>query len=124
MAMATYPGIRSPGAAKVRILQDGSAVVISATQDMGGGTYTTMTQVVSDVTGIPVNRIQPALGDSHMPHAPVSGRSMTTASVLPAVKQAAENALKGLVWAVLAMRNRLRMAGGKVPSRQPTAISL
>src|SRR5207248_7039496 len=42
MATATYPGMRSPGAAKVRILQDGTASVVSATQDMGGGTYTTM----------------------------------------------------------------------------------
>jgi xanthine dehydrogenase YagR molybdenum-binding subunit len=102
MATATYPGIRSPGAAKVRILQDGSAMVSSATQDMGGGTYTTMTQVVSAVTGIPVNRIQPTLGDSHLPPAPVSGGSMTTASVLPAVKQAAEKALKNLLRAALA----------------------
>jgi xanthine dehydrogenase YagR molybdenum-binding subunit len=102
MATATYPGVRSPGAAKVRLLQDGSAMVSSATQDMGGGTYTTMTQMVSDVTGIPVDRIQPVLGDSHLPPAPVSGGSMTTASVLPAVKQAAENALKGLVRAALA----------------------
>jgi xanthine dehydrogenase YagR molybdenum-binding subunit len=102
MATATYPGIRSPGAAKVRILQDGSAMVSSATQDMGGGTYTTMTQVVSDVMGIPVNRIHPALGDSHLPPAPVSGGSMTTASVLPAVKQAAQKALKNLVQAALA----------------------
>jgi xanthine dehydrogenase YagR molybdenum-binding subunit len=90
MATATYPGIRSPGAAKVRILQDGSAMVSRPTQDMGGGTYTTMTQVVSDVTGIPMNRIHPALGDSHLLPAPVSGGSMTTASVLPAVKQAAQ----------------------------------
>jgi xanthine dehydrogenase YagR molybdenum-binding subunit len=102
MATATFPGYRSPGTAKVRLLQDGSAIVSSATQDMGGGTYTTMTQVVSDVTGIPVNRIHAELGDSHMPPAPVSGGSMTTASVLPAVKQAAENALKNLVRAVLA----------------------
>jgi xanthine dehydrogenase YagR molybdenum-binding subunit len=102
MASATYPGIRSPGAAKVCILQDGSAMVSSATQDMGGGTYTTMTQIVSDVTGIPVHRIHPELGDSHMPPAPVSGGSMTTASVLPAVKQAAENALKNLVRAAFA----------------------
>jgi xanthine dehydrogenase YagR molybdenum-binding subunit len=101
MATATYPGTRSPGAAKVRILQDGSAMVICATQDMGGGTYTTMTQVVSDVTGIPVHRIHPELGDSHLPRAPVSGGSMTTASVLPAVKQAAENALKNLVQVAL-----------------------
>jgi xanthine dehydrogenase YagR molybdenum-binding subunit len=102
MATATYPGMRSPGAAKVRILQDGTAQVISATQDMGGGTYTTMTQVVSDVTGIPVEHIRPALGDSHLPPAPVSGGSMTTASVLPAVRQAAIEALKKLVQLAIA----------------------
>jgi Molybdopterin-binding domain of aldehyde dehydrogenase len=37
MATATFPSTRSPSAAKMRILQDGSAMVISATQDMGGG---------------------------------------------------------------------------------------
>ena len=102
MATATYPGMRSPGAAKVRILQDGSAQVISATQDMGGGTYTTMTQIVADATGIPVEKIHPELGDSLMPPAPVSGGSMTTASVLPAVKQAAAEALKKIVQAAIA----------------------
>lgn len=101
MATATYPGMRSPGAAKVRILQDGTAVVSSATQDMGGGTYTTMTQVVSDVTGIPMERIHPELGDSHLPPAPVSGGSMTTASVLPAVRQAAAEVLKRIVQAAI-----------------------
>jgi xanthine dehydrogenase YagR molybdenum-binding subunit len=49
-----------------------------------------------------VDRIHPELGDSHMPPAPVSGGSMTTASVLPAVKHAAQNALKNLVQAALA----------------------
>jgi len=102
MATATYPGMRSPGAAKVRILQDGSAQVISATQDMGGGTYTTMTQVVADVTGIPVEKIRPELGDSRMPPAPVSGGSMTTASVLPAVNRAATEALKKIIAAAIA----------------------
>ena len=101
MATATYPGMRSPGAAKVRILQDGTAQVSSATQDMGGGTYTTMTQVVADETGIPIDKIRPELGDSRMPPAPVSGGSMTTASVLPAVQQAAKEALKKIVQAAI-----------------------
>ncbi len=102
MATATYPGMRSPGAAKVRILQDGSAIVSSATQDMGGGTYTTMAQVVADVTGIAIGRVRSQLGDSQLPPAPVSGGSMTTASVLPAVKKAAEGALKKLIHAAVA----------------------
>jgi len=97
MATATYPGMRSPGAAKVRILQDGTASVVSATQDMGGGTYTTMVQVASDALGISVERIHSTLGDTLLPPAPVSGGSMTTASVLPAVRVACQHALAKLI---------------------------
>jgi xanthine dehydrogenase YagR molybdenum-binding subunit len=97
MATATYPGMRNPGAAKVRLFADGFASVMSATQDMGGGTYTTMVQVASETLGIPVGRIGSTLGDSLLPPAPVSGGSMTTASVLPAVKKACQQALAKLV---------------------------
>ncbi len=96
MATATYPAYRSPGAAKVRILDDGSVVVASATQDIGTGTYTTMTQVAADALGVPPASVRAELGDSDLPPAPVSGGSMTTASVMPAVKAAAENLLNKL----------------------------
>ncbi|HEX3704914.1 MAG TPA: xanthine dehydrogenase family protein molybdopterin-binding subunit, partial [Vicinamibacterales bacterium] len=89
MATATYPGMRSPGAAKVRLRQDGGVDVLSATQDMGGGTYTTMAQIAADVLGVPMERVRTVLGDSQLPPAPVSGGSMTTASVLPATREAA-----------------------------------
>ena len=45
MATSTYPGYRSPGAALVRLYEDGTVEVASATQDIGTGTYTTMAQV-------------------------------------------------------------------------------
>jgi xanthine dehydrogenase YagR molybdenum-binding subunit len=93
MATATYPGYRSPGAARVRILRDGTVIVSSATQDIGTGTYTTMTQVAADALGMEPGKICAELGDSELPPAPVSGGSMTTASVMPAVKAAAEEAL-------------------------------
>src|SRR5207248_7990005 len=105
MATATYPGMRSPGAAKVRILQDGTASVVSATQEMGGGTYTTMIQVASDALGIPVGRIHSTLGDTLLPPAPVSGGSMTTASVLPAVRGASQGALQKLIEAAISDEN-------------------
>jgi xanthine dehydrogenase YagR molybdenum-binding subunit len=105
MATATYPGIRSPGAAKVRLLQDGSVDVVSATQDMGGGTYTTMAQIVADVMGVAIDRIRTVLGDSRLPPAPVSGGSMTTASILPAVRKAAQDAL-----------NQLKQLAGTMPA--------
>lgn len=105
MATSTYPGYRSPGAARVRILADGSVVVSSATQDIGTGTYTTMTQVAADALGIPSNTIRVELGDSDLPPAPVSGGSMTTASITPAVMAAAEDAILQLKRCAIADRN-------------------
>jgi xanthine dehydrogenase YagR molybdenum-binding subunit len=104
MATATYPGMRMPGAASVRLFDDGRVEVASATQDMGTGTYTTMTQIASECLGIPLDKIHSALGDSRLPPAPVSGGSMTTASVTPAVKAACEAALSKLTLAVIADR--------------------
>jgi len=97
MATATYPAYRSPGAAVVRLHDDGTAEVASATQDIGTGTYTTMAQVAAETLGLPVAKVRSALGDSRLPPAPVSGGSMTTASVTPAVKAAAEDALRKLI---------------------------
>ncbi len=96
MATATYPAYRSPGAALVRLHDDGIVEVASATQDIGTGTYTTMTQIASETLGIPASQIHASLGDSRLPPAPVSGGSMTTASVTPAVKAACEDALRKL----------------------------
>ena len=97
MATATYPGYRSPGAAIVTLNDDGTVEVGSATQDIGTGTYTTMAQIVSESLDVPMSAIQPLLGDSRLPPAPVSGGSMTTASVTPAVRAAAEDALEKLI---------------------------
>src|SRR5207237_1705853 len=93
---ANYPGYRMPGAAVVRLLDDGTAAVASATQDIGGGTYTTMTQVAAEALGLPVDRVHATLGNSRLPPAPVSGGSMTTPSVTPAIKVAADAVLKKL----------------------------
>jgi xanthine dehydrogenase YagR molybdenum-binding subunit len=78
MATATYPGYRMQGAAVVRLHDDGTVSVGSATQDIGGGTYTIMALVAADALGVPLDSIRPALGDSRLPPAPVSGGSMTT----------------------------------------------
>src|SRR5918996_3392087 len=88
MASAIYPARRAPATARARILPDGSAVVQSATSDIGPGTYTSMTQVAADALGLAVSRIRFELGDSLLPKAPVHGGSMTMASVGPAVHEA------------------------------------
>jgi xanthine dehydrogenase YagR molybdenum-binding subunit len=92
MATSTYPTNRMPASASVRLMPDGSALVRSGTQDIGTGTYTTMAQVAADELGLPLARVRVELGDSRLPPAPVSGGSMTTASVLPAVRDAAAQA--------------------------------
>ncbi len=89
MATATYPTNRMPASAQVRVMPDGDVSVRSGTQDLGTGTYTTMAQVAADELGVKIEQVQVVLGDSRMPAAPVSGGSMTTASVLPAVREAA-----------------------------------
>jgi xanthine dehydrogenase YagR molybdenum-binding subunit len=93
MATATYPTNRSAGECSATLHSDGSALFRSATQDLGTGTYTVMTQIAADAIGLPVERVRFELGDSQMPEAPVSGGSTTVASVGPAV-QAAGHALR------------------------------
>jgi xanthine dehydrogenase YagR molybdenum-binding subunit len=89
MATSTYPTNRMEASASVRCMADGSVLVRSGTQDIGTGTYTTMAQIAADELGLPLERVRVELGDSRLPPAPVSGGSMTSASVLPAVRDAA-----------------------------------
>ena len=91
MATATYPGYRSPATARAILKSDGSAVVQSATQDIGTGTYTVMAIIAADTLGLPVERIRAELGDSKLPTAPTSGGSTSVASVGPAIKAACED---------------------------------
>jgi xanthine dehydrogenase YagR molybdenum-binding subunit len=69
----------------VSLRDDGTARASSATQDIGTGTYTVIAQIVSDRTGIPVNKIDVVLGDSSLPPGPMSGGSTATATVIPSV---------------------------------------
>ena len=90
MATAVYPGYRSPASASVTLFADGTALVRTASSDMGPGTYTAMTQVAADTLELPVDRVRFELGDTDMPDAPVHGGSMTMASVGSAVQAACE----------------------------------
>jgi xanthine dehydrogenase YagR molybdenum-binding subunit len=82
--------------ATVELRDDGSARVSCATQDIGTGTYTVLSQIVSDKTGIPHDKIEVVLGDTNLPRGPISGGSWATASVTPPVIEAIEKAQKTL----------------------------
>lgn len=89
MATETYPGKNLPSGALVRIQPNGRVLVESGSQEIGTGMYTIMTQVAADVLSIAPDMIDAKLGDTSYPEAPISAGSMSTASVGPAVQQAA-----------------------------------
>jgi xanthine dehydrogenase YagR molybdenum-binding subunit len=92
MATATYPMNFAPASALARLLPDGTAEVMSASSDMGPGTWTSMTQVAAEALGLPIERVRFTLGDTRLPRAPIHGGSMTMASVGSAVQAACRNA--------------------------------
>jgi xanthine dehydrogenase YagR molybdenum-binding subunit len=97
MATCTWPAHQRGAEVRVRLLADGSARVSCATQDIGTGTYTVFAEIVSDRTGIPVNKIDVVLGDSSLPPGPTSGGSSATASVVPAIAQATDKAVQAVL---------------------------
>lgn len=97
MATASYPGYRAPAQAAVRILADGSAVVLSGTHDIGTGTYTIMTQIAAECLGLPVERVRFELGDTQLPFSPPAVGAITAASTGSAVKAACDSARDKLI---------------------------
>ena len=79
-----------PTQAEVRVafLADGAVRASCATQDIGTGTYTVFAEIISDQTGVPLDKIEWMLGDTAMPPGPTSGGSSATATVIPAVAKA------------------------------------
>ena len=57
MAAGVYDTRRGPGPGPVRLDADGTALVESATSDMGPGTYTSMTQVAADALGLTMRHV-------------------------------------------------------------------
>jgi xanthine dehydrogenase YagR molybdenum-binding subunit len=101
MAACTWIAARTESEATVELRNDGSARVVCGTQDIGGGTYTVIAQMVAQETGVPVNKVDVVLGDSSLPPGPISGGSWATASVIPSVLQAAQKATKTLLVAAV-----------------------
>ncbi|APW60524.1 xanthine dehydrogenase family protein molybdopterin-binding subunit [Paludisphaera borealis] len=97
MATAAYPGNRRPASAKVSLLPDDTAVVATASHELGNGAATVLTQIAAEALGLPTERVRVDLGDSTSPQAPATAGSWTTASVGSAVRAAAEEARAALI---------------------------
>ncbi len=90
MATAINPAPRYPAQASATLFVDGTAVVRSATSDMGPGVYTSMTQIAADALGLPLGQVRFELGDTALPKAQEHGGSTTLASIGSAVRDACQ----------------------------------
>jgi xanthine dehydrogenase YagR molybdenum-binding subunit len=97
MAGCAWIAARFPAEASIELRDNGTVRVACATQDIGTGTYTNLAQLASHKTGVPLGKVEVALGDTLLPPGPLSGGSMATSSVVPAVFAAADDAIKSLL---------------------------
>lgn len=121
-----------PGYAWVELYSDGTANVITGTQDIGTGTRTGLAQVAAEELGLRLDDISFHLGDTGAgPYAPVSSGSATQATIGPAIRAAATEVkaqLLELASAVLdAPVDLLRVQNGEIliagSSREPAPVA-
>lgn len=97
MASQIWWGAGVPGTlADIKVHPDGSVEAICGTQDLGGGTRTFMAAITAETLGLEPQDITVKIGDTTYPWAPLSGGSLTTPSVAPAIRDAALKAAEYL----------------------------
>ncbi len=64
MAGCAWIAARFPAEASVQLRDDGTVRVACATQDIGTGTYTILAQLAAEKTGVPLDKVEVALGDT------------------------------------------------------------
>jgi len=97
MATSIWFGAGTPGTlADLVLYPDGSVEIVCGTQDIGTGTRTHMAVVAAETLGLEPKDVTVKLGNSDYPWAPISGGSLTTPSVAPAVRDAALKAVERL----------------------------
>ncbi|MCX6558891.1 MAG: xanthine dehydrogenase family protein molybdopterin-binding subunit [Candidatus Aminicenantes bacterium] len=97
MASQIWPGAGTPGTlADLKLYPDGAVEIECGTQDLGCGTRTHIAVVAAETLGLEPTDITVKIGDSDYPWAPISGGSLTTPSVAPAVRDAALKAAEYL----------------------------
>ena len=94
MASATFPALRNSAEAKVRLLADGTAHILTSANDMGTGAYTVVAMTAAESLGLPVENIRVEFGDSMLPNGGLAGGSQMTASLTPAVLAACQSVLE------------------------------
>src|SRR5262249_33071161 len=87
-----------PSYAWVRVGSDGHAAVVTATQDVGTGTKTALSQIAAEELGIPLDHVAVSVGDtSRGAYSTLSAGSSTLPSMGPAVRAAAADARRQIL---------------------------
>ena len=97
MAACSWQAASVDASAEVVMKADGRVQVISGTQDIGTGTYTVLAQMVAELIGIDAAQVEVTIGNTGLPSGPMSGGSMATASLVPAVAEACRAAIAKLL---------------------------
>jgi xanthine dehydrogenase YagR molybdenum-binding subunit len=97
VAACSWIALRFPTEITVELKADGTARAVCGTQDIGTGTYTVIAQLISQQTGIPLEKIDVVIGDSNLPPGPLSGGSAVTASMVDSTFQAVREARKAAI---------------------------
>ena len=105
MATCSWLAARLDCTASIELRDDGSVRVASASQDIGTGTYTVMAQMVAEMLGIAIERVEVAIGDSSLTPGTISGGSMLTASLVGPIRAAIAAAGKALLGLAIAGEN-------------------
>ncbi|GAA3985383.1 xanthine dehydrogenase family protein molybdopterin-binding subunit [Streptomyces plumbiresistens] len=80
-ATAYHPTLRLVADVKVRLSDDGSALVQCGFHEMGMGAATVQAQIAADALGIAYEKVRVEYGDSALPSGPMAGNSNQTATV-------------------------------------------
>jgi xanthine dehydrogenase YagR molybdenum-binding subunit len=122
-----YRFVDMDSSCEVRVSRDGSVELMSAVQDIGGGTKTILAMVVAEEFGIPPANVVIRIGDTRFPIGPNSGGSVTAGSITPAVRNAAYQVKQKLFAAVAPVfsttADNLEVQNGRVVFKNDTSRS-
>ena len=96
LSLHTWGGRPHDSTCEVRIQPDGGVSVNMASQDLGVGTYTTLSVVAAETLGLQIPDIKVNIGSSKLPMSGASGGSTTVGGTSASTRRATVNALEEL----------------------------
>lgn len=97
MSIHNWGGAGHPSACDVTINPDGSVEARIGSQDLGTGTRTTITMVIADTLGLPMESVHLELGRNMYPKSGASGGSTTIGGTSASSRDASTQALNALL---------------------------